>query len=122
MPNACTVFRWLESDKDFREQYARAKEMQIELLADEIIQIADKARRGKRVKDTPRGKEVVIGDMVERSRLQVDARKWVASKLLPKKYGDKPGQARNEDGLNPQLQSLIEALSQEPAEPGEVNE
>ena len=71
MPDVATVYRWLQSQGAFRDLYARAREDQAETMADEIIKLADDAT-----------------DPVK-ARLQVDARKWVASKLKPKKYGDK---------------------------------
>lgn len=79
MPAAGTVCRWLGEPQNgaFREQYARAREAQAEFYADELIDIADNAGTAKKPVD------------VQRSRLQVDARKWVAAKLLPRKYGDK---------------------------------
>lgn len=91
MPHAKTVFRWLtESDKtEFRDKYARAREIQADLLADEIIRIADESRIGRKTRETKDGTFTETGDMVERSRLMIDARKWKASKLAPKKYGDK---------------------------------
>jgi hypothetical protein len=81
MPNKSTVFRWLASNELFRDQYARAREAQAEGYADEIVAIAD------------------LGE-VERIRIQVDARKWIASKLLAKKYGDKM-QHTGADGEGP---------------------
>ncbi len=78
-PRQATVFRWLIANETFREQYIRAREAQAETLADEIIDIAD----GKRA-----AYEGTESD-VNRDRLAVDARKWVASKLKPKVYGDK---------------------------------
>lgn len=79
MPNKATVFRWLAINKEFRDQYAGAREAQADVLADEIIDIAD----GKRA-------EYESGEAdVQRDRLSVDARKWVAAKLKPKVYGDK---------------------------------
>lgn len=76
MPHIGTVLRWVGQHEEFREQYARAREIQAETMADEIIGIADDA-------------DIDAGAGVAKARLQVDARKWVASKLLPKKYGDK---------------------------------
>lgn len=78
MPAISTVFRWLSLNAQFSEQYARAKEEQAEAFADEIVRIADK--------DVPDEDTAVL---TARDRLRVDARKWVASKLKPKKYGDK---------------------------------
>jgi hypothetical protein len=78
-PRQATVFRWLASNDVFREQYVRAREAQADVLADEIIDIAD----GKRA-DYEGGEKDVARD-----RLSVDARKWIAAKLKPKVYGDK---------------------------------
>ncbi|MBL4859396.1 MAG: hypothetical protein JKX96_00590, partial [Acinetobacter sp.] len=70
-PNIATVFRWLVKYKEFSDNYARARDEQSEGYADEIVYIADNA------------KDPAL------ARLQIDARKWVASKLKPKKYGDR---------------------------------
>lgn len=75
MPNKATVFRWLNKHEEFSDQYARAREEQAEVYADEITSIADECEDDA-VK-------------VAKARLQIDARKWTASKLKPKKYGDK---------------------------------
>ncbi len=87
MPNKSTVFRWLAAHKGFADQYTRAREEQAETLADEIVQIADDGSNDTYLDRL--GKERVNTDVISRSKLRVDARKWVASKLKPKKYGDK---------------------------------
>jgi hypothetical protein len=79
MPHIGTVLRWVGQHEEFREQYARAREIQAETHADDIVAIADGAGLT--------GEEKVA--LSARDRLRVDSRKWVASKLLPKKYGDK---------------------------------
>jgi len=71
MPARSTVLKWLNDHVDFADQYARAREAQQDTYAEEIIHIADTA------------KDANI------ARLQIDARKWHASKLAPKRYGDK---------------------------------
>jgi hypothetical protein len=71
MPSVETVRVWLIEDHEFSVQYARAREEQADYYADEIIDIADAAKDANL------------------ARLQIDARKWKASKLQPKKYGDK---------------------------------
>lgn len=81
-----TLWDWLAADKEFSNRYARAREDQADVLADELIEIADDGSRDYAVVE---GREVVDHDHIARSRLRVDARKWVASKLKPKKYGDK---------------------------------
>jgi hypothetical protein len=88
MPSCSMVYRWLESRESFREQYARAREEQADHYAAEIIELADTCREGTKTKQTKDGTFIETGDMVERSRLQIDARKWYASKVAPKKYGD----------------------------------
>lgn len=89
LPGFRTVFTWLANPeyKDFQHKYARAREAQAELLADEIISISDDGSNDTYV--TEEGIPQVNFDNIQRSRLRVDARKWKASKLYPKKYGDK---------------------------------
>ena len=89
MPSISTVMGWLFDGNhgDFSEQYARAREAQAEVRADEIVDIADDAS-GDFAADKD-GKLVVNSEHIQRSRLRVDARKWIAAKLLPKRYGDK---------------------------------
>lgn len=84
MPSKATVFRWLGQNEIFRDQYARAREAQADTMADEILDIADDGSNDFMGED---GK--YNGDAVQRSKLRVDARKWLAAKMLPKKYGDR---------------------------------
>lgn len=71
MPATVTVYKWLREHEEFANNYARARDNQADYYADEILEIADNA-------EDP-----------QKARLQVDTRKWVASKLKPKKFGDK---------------------------------
>ena len=87
MPNKATVFKWLAAQKEFSDQYARARESQAETMADEILAIADDGVNDTYLDDD--GNERTNHDVIARSRLRVDARKWLASKLAPKKYGEK---------------------------------
>jgi hypothetical protein len=92
MPNRATVFRWLSKFPEFSDQYARAREAQAEALADEILQISDEGQNDWMEKYNQKGEAVgwqVNGEAVLRSKLRVDTRKWIASKLRPKKYGEK---------------------------------
>lgn len=89
-PSASTVCRWLADNLAFREQYARAREAQADTLADEILDIADDGRNDWMEVETKKGSFIKLNDeAVSRSKLRVDSRKWFASKLAPKKYGDK---------------------------------
>lgn len=75
MPPMKTIYRWLEANEEFRHQYARARDKQADYFAEEIIEIADSAEAESAA--------------VSKAKLQIDARKWAASKIAPKKYGDK---------------------------------
>lgn len=94
MPNRSTVFKWLDDIDGFSNQYARARDEQAETLADEIVNIVDNAANPLMVDGIPLlndGKPVLYTDTasIAHARLKMDARKWVASKLKPKKYGEK---------------------------------
>jgi hypothetical protein len=91
MPDKATVFRWLAKHESFRDQYAQAKAAQAEHMADEILDIADDGSNDWMERRAADGStvEVVNGEHIQRSRLRVDSRKWLLSKLLPKKYGDR---------------------------------
>lgn len=93
MPGKATVFRWLAAFPEFRDQYARAREAQADVMAEEILEIADTPEEGERREEGSNKDgafdKTVVEDMLGHRRLQVDARKWLMSKLAPKKYGDK---------------------------------
>ncbi len=111
MPSRSTAIRWLAENEAFRNQYARARELQADTLAEEILDIADKAVLGERLKKDGKGKvlERQTGDMVERSRLRVDVRKWYAGKLQPKKYGERVALDHGvQDNLADQLRAARE--------------
>lgn len=81
------LFDWLSKYPYFKENYEKARLLQAEYLVDEIVEIADD-KTGDRL-DTGLGTTVPNGANVQRSRLRVDARKWVASKLFPKKFSER---------------------------------
>lgn len=86
MPNYATVYRWLEKNTAFRELYARAREIGWSRLAEQIVELSDDSRGDVIIED---GETRVDHENVQRSRLMVDTRKWLLSKVLPKIYGDK---------------------------------
>lgn len=90
MPSEMTVRRWaLDDVQGFASQYTRAKELQAHVLFEEIIDISNTAKLGTKTVIGPDGKTVTKSDMTEHRRMQIDARKWYISKVLPKIYGDK---------------------------------
>lgn len=91
MPCRAQVYKWLQEDLLFIDNYAQAKEDQMDYMATEIIEIADDSRNDYIEKLTESG-DVVMAldrDNIQRDRLRVDTRKWLMSKLKPKKYGEK---------------------------------
>lgn len=98
MPSMQTVFSWLRTKPDFLEQYTRAKDEAADALVDEMLDIADEATNDwMEVHDKDNPGYRLNGEAINRSRLRVDTRKWIASKLKPKKYGDKVAVGGAED-------------------------
>ena len=122
MPSESTVRAWaLDDVEGFAAQYARAREIGYERLADELLEIADTPKPGIKTKTNEKGEvETSEGDMIEHRRLQVDARKWMLAKMLPKKYGDRQVIAGDPDAplkhdhthsLQPETARLLADLS-----------
>ena len=86
MPSTQTFYKWIDEDEVKSKQYARACEVRADAIFDDIIDIADDSSGDKKVVESG---EVIDSEFVARSRIRIDARKWIASKLNPKKYGDK---------------------------------
>lgn len=73
MPDRVTVLRWLSANEEFRTQYARARDMQADSLAEEGLE------RGR----------AATSENANAARVHLDAIKWFAGKVAPKKYGDR---------------------------------
>lgn len=89
LPSRITVRMRAIDDAAFSARYARARELQADELIEEAREIADTTAIGIKTKETEDGFEIVEADMIEHRKLQIDIRKWQASKLHPKSYGDK---------------------------------
>lgn len=85
-PSTQTFYVWLENDENLSKQYARACEVRADIIFDEMIDIADDGRND--YTDTEIGYKF-NSEHVQRSKLRIDARKWMLSKMNPKKYGDR---------------------------------
>lgn len=89
------MLEFIHADSSRSEMYARARQERADLLADEIVEIADEecttVKASKHGSEDDEGQTEVVFDAVAvaRNKLRVDARKWVASKLKPRVYGDK---------------------------------
>lgn len=75
MPVSSTVYLWLTNSAAFSEMYARAKDESADRMVDDMLDIADNKAFDK--------------DTAAAAKVQIDTRKWIASKLKPQKYGDK---------------------------------
>lgn len=86
MPNASNVIRWQDDHPEFAQQYARARERGYQVMAEELLEIADEGKNDWMERE---GVKTPNHELVARSRLRLDTRKWLLSKALPKIYGDK---------------------------------
>ena len=120
-PDPRTVYKWLSLNEEFRQMYQSAKQDQAQILADELIAIADTPKHGQVItawpgqKDragNPKPKEIKVADMIEHRRLQIETRRWLLSKLRPREYGDK---IEVTEGSDP-LQELLDAWREEHAQ------
>lgn len=83
MPSLQTVFRWLREDKEFSDQYARAKEESADVDNETLEDIGDMAIDAAQCVD-PKASSAVVAAY----KLKADNLKWAMSKKKPKKYGD----------------------------------
>lgn len=115
MPDDSTVYRWIlathNKDLDsFRDNYALAREIQYQRMADEIMDIADDGLNDYVLANSEEGDLCRVNpEAIGRSRLRVDTRKWFMSKVLPK-FKDKPEDKPVGDDLASALNKLIDKL------------
>lgn len=115
MPDKATVFRWLSANEHFRDKYALAREAQADALFDDILSIADDGRNDwmerKDAEDENMGWRE-NGEALRRSQLRIDARKWMAGKLRPKKYGEKLDiEQKTTHEVGDSVSALMEAIN-----------
>jgi len=87
MPDRRTVFRWLAAQEEFCHQYSLARTIQIHLLLDECLEIADDASEDVIRHVNKNGQEVerLNHEHIRGAKLRVATRKWMAGRLAPKK-------------------------------------
>lgn len=106
MPSGATVFKWMRDNEMFLKQYARAKEESADAMSEEILDISDNGSNDWMERNHGESISwVTNGEALQRSRLRVDTRKWIMSKMKPKKYGEKLELAG--DKQNPLTISII---------------
>lgn len=101
MPHISTVYYWLSSYSEFSDKYRTARDQQADTIADEVLKIPDELFENKLTMSAAQ-----LKSEVELARLRVDARRWHAGKLKPKKYGEKPS---DENDKNPNDEQLSES-------------
>lgn len=80
MPSESAVYSWLIEHPEFAEMYARTRDTIADMNANDILKIADDATDANL------------------ARVRIDARKWWAAKVAPKKYGEKLAVTDGEGG------------------------
>lgn len=128
LPSRETVRKRLIEDDVFAGQYARAREAQADTLVDEIVEIADDSSGDwEETENGPR----LNAEHIQRSKLRIDARKWMAAKLRPKAYGERIDHTSSDGSMSPQtpldatklstetLRELAGVLNGKSAEPDE---
>lgn len=87
MPPAPTVRLWVIDDREgFAAQYARARDLGLDAMAEELLDIADDSSGDEDVTDG--GTRKLNNEFAQRSKLRVDTRKFYLSKIAPHRYGE----------------------------------
>lgn len=116
VPSMPTVFNWLNPKHgnfrpDFLEVYRTAREIQAEVLADQMMDIADDTSGDVIIKFDPKTKKREIltnHDNINRSRLKIETRKWEAAHMQPKKFSDRVQfTGKDDEPLMPQTVKLV---------------
>jgi hypothetical protein len=107
MPNVSSVYLWIIKNKDFSNMYAHAREDQADTYSDQIVDIGEEVPMMVITDEDGKVTKRIDPAGVNRNRLRVDARKWVASKLKPRTYGDRLDVSVSDNRI-----SVIQALEQ----------
>jgi hypothetical protein len=95
LPATSTVYLWIAKDTcGFSERYVKAFNSRAVKLAEDILDIADDSSNDTILKED--GSESANSEFVNRSRLRVDSRKWLLSKMSHTRFGDKPAEEAKE--------------------------
>lgn len=101
-----SFYQWISKDAELQNLYNYARIVRSDVLFEEIIDIADNQEDGEEVSNEYDEAGVIQktvikkGDMFKQRQLKIDARKWVVSKLQPKKYGDKIDVTSDNEPIN----------------------
>ena len=87
-PQTSTWYRWVDSSPEKAQEYARACQVRANKIFEDILIISD-ATADDIIIDPDTGQQIVNHNVIARDKLRTDNRKWMLSKMFPKKYGDK---------------------------------
>lgn len=125
MPTGSAVRKWALEDRDgFGARYARAREIGALAMADDILEIADDARNDWMEKHGEDGgvAYVLNGEHVARTKMRIDTRKWLLSKVLPKVFGDRVDHSMTIEKLERVEVALVDARPMRDVTPPEAAE
>ncbi|CAG2132445.1 terminase small subunit-like protein [Cupriavidus numazuensis] len=88
MPSCSTVFKWRLDYPEFSEAYAHAREAAADKMVIETVAIADDGINDTYI-DAETGERRTDHDVIQRSKLRVETRKWLLARMAPKTYGDR---------------------------------
>lgn len=104
MPSEGNVRHWVRMYPDFAKDFVRAREIGLQSIAEEIIEISDESILFEGEPNNA---------LVQQARLKSDNRKWLLAKLMPQQFGDKVTQEIVGSGDQP-LVTRIELVPVEP--------
>lgn len=124
MPHTSTVYQWVLDNDEFSDKYDTARIMQANHMFDELLEIADDGTNDYMEREAKDGStyEIVNSEVVQRSKLRVDTRKWYLSKLAPKIYGDKLDVTSNNKALPQPLLYALQDNNSNPQNSGDAGE
>ncbi len=115
MPGYQKVMERINLSSSLVAAFARARERAAERMLDELRDITDNTRIGEIKTTGPKGVEIKEADMLGHRTLQVDTRKWLLSKLMPHRFGDRVEHSgsmkvEHEHSLSPTMLANLDAL------------
>ena len=102
LPSRRLFYEWMAKDSVLSNHYEAISQLRADMMFDEMIEIADDGTNDFMTKEIGDGVEVQVlnSEHIQRSRLRIDARKWILSKMVPKKFGDKTDITTNGKDIN----------------------